>query len=489
MSFVSELEALLHPGGDTQAVFAAATATRMLASDLRDTAKSLDIVAAEMEKTWHGIDGNAGETAAAKFQSSWGKFSKAIVEYAGQLETAAAHIQQQGEALEQLQSQAVKLDWLIGATVAGGVLMTWFTFGISDATAEAMAANDIAVAAGVMTGMEGMIANSLLVIEEVMTAATTVASQFILGAVADDAALFVEKIQDHQNPFSLTSWTPDDASNVLLGGLVSGFAGVAWNKLGPLAAFQNARPVLASAVWNATTAFAWAVPWEFWIKGEPFDANTWEAIFESTGVSLFSAPAYKALGKVIPALGRLLNDDGPSGIVGVTKADISNNLISIPVSGEKLFFITGEPPFNVAASPTAGTSLPGVPVPQLPQLAPVPSVPAHIGGGTHTVQSGDSLYEISARTLGNPNLYPVLQAANPLTVGANGEIVPGQKLLIPVLPPVPKGSTAQVVQPGQSVSDFAGGNLQLEQEIAELNGLKNIKLIYPGQVLIVPPAS
>ena len=489
MGFVSELEALLHPGGEPDAIFAAAAATRRLAGGLRDSVTSLDSAAADMEKSWHGIGGGEEETAAAKFQATWKKFSNAIVEYAGQLDTAAAHIQQQGEALQQLQSQATKLDWLLGATAVGGLVMTVFTFGISDATAEAMATTDIAVAAGVMTEMDGMIANSLLVLDEVMSAATTVASQFMLGATADGAALVLEKIEHHQNPFSMTSWTPDDASNILLGGLVSGFEGLAWNKLGPLAAFQDAHPVLGSAIWNASAAFSWAVPWEFWIKGQPFDAKTWETVFESTAVSFASAPAYKMLGNVIPALGRVLNDDGPSVLPGVTKSDISNNAITIPVSGEKLFFITGGPPFTVPSSPAAGATLPGVPVPQLPKGTPAPPVPAHIGGGTETVKPGDNLYDISARTLGNPNLYPVLQAANPLTVGPNGEIVPGQKLLVPVLPPVPSGSTAQVVQPGQSLSDFAGGDRQMEQQIAELNGLSVSSTIYPGQVLILPPGS
>jgi uncharacterized protein YukE/LysM repeat protein len=489
VGFVSELEALLHPGGDPEAIFAAAAATRRLASGLRDSAKSLDSAAADMEKSWHGIGGGEEDTAAAKFQAAWKRFSTAIVEYAGQLDTAAAHIHQQGEALQQLQSQATKLDWLLGATAAGGLVMTFFTFGISDATAEAMAATDIAVAAGVMAEMDGMIVNSLLVLDEVMSAATTVASQFMLGATADGASLVLEKIEHGQNPFSLASWTPDDASNILLGGLVSGFEGLAWNKLGPLAAFQDAHPVLGSAIWNASAAFSWAVPWEFWIKGQPFDASTWETIFESTAVSFASAPGYKMLGRVIPALGRVLNDDGPSVLPGVTKSDISNNAITIPVSGEKLFFITGGPPFRIPSSPPAGAALPGVPLPQLPKGTPVPPVPAHIGGGTETVKPGDSLYDISARTLGNPNLYPVLQAANPLTVGPNGEIVPGQKLLVPVLPLLPPGSTAQVVQPGQCLSDFAGGNLQLEQQIAELNGLSVSSTIYPGQVLIVPPGS
>jgi uncharacterized protein YukE len=490
MGFLSELEALLHPGGDPDAIFAAAAATHALANGLRDSAKSLDGDAAEIEKAWHGIGDGADETTAAKYQAAWKSFSNAIVEYAGHLDNEADTIHKQGEALQILQSQAVKLDWIAGLT-AGAFVLGAVTLGIFDIGAAAefeMAANEIAVAAGVMTEMEAMIANGLIVLDSVLDAAAGLAANFVLGAFADGTALVLEKIEDHQNPLSLTSWTPDDVSNVILGGLVSGAAGVAFNKVGALVAFREAHPLLATATWNSSTAFAWAVPWEFVFKGEPFDLQTWESIFESAAVSFASAPFYKGLGKVIPALGRVLSDDGPTGLPGVTKADVADNLISIPITGEKLFFITGEPPFKIHSSPAAPTALPGVPVPQALNGTPVRPIPPHIGGGTETVKSGDNLYDISSRTLGNPNLYPVLQAANPLMVGPNGEIVPGQKLLIPVLPPVPKGSTAQVVQPGQSLSDFAGGDPKIEQQIAELNGLKNENLIFPGQVLIVPPA-
>jgi uncharacterized protein YukE len=109
MGVTGNLEGLFHPGGDTERIFRAAAATHSLAGGLRDMAKSLDSTAADMEKSWHGLGGKAGETAAAKYQSAWSKFSKAIVEYAGLLDTQADAIQKQGEALQQLQSQAVKL--------------------------------------------------------------------------------------------------------------------------------------------------------------------------------------------------------------------------------------------------------------------------------------------------------------------------------------------------------------------------------------------
>jgi LysM repeat protein/uncharacterized protein YukE len=494
MSFVGDVEGLLHPGGDPEAIFAAATATRALAAGLRETASALDSTAAALGKSWKGT-GRPEESGAAAFQAAWGAFSKAIVEYAEHLDSAAVSLQREGEALQTAQSEARKLEWVIGLTAAGGLALTIFTFGISDATADAMAAADIAVAAGVMTEVEGLIVNSLLVLSEVMDAATTVASQFMLGAVADALSIMMGKAQDGENPLSIANYTADDVSNILLGGLVSGTLGAAFNGIKPLAAFQAAHPILSSAVWNASAGFTWGVPWQFWITGQPFDPHTWGLIAESTGISFVSGALLAKLGTTDNPLGRLLGAEGDTPIPGVTKADLSNNLFTVPISATKYYLMNGGPQPAPLSAPQAGAQPPGVPVPyvktpNLPGLPPgtaVPAVPPHIGGGTETVAPGDSLYDIAARRLGNPNLYPVLAAANPLTVGANGTISPGQKLLIPVLPPVPAGSTAHVVQAGQSLSEIASGNSHLEQEIAQLNRLKDTSVIYPGQVLIVPP--
>jgi LysM repeat protein/uncharacterized protein YukE len=493
MSFTGDIEGLLHPGGDPEAIFAAAAATRALAAGLRETASALDSAATALGKSWKSTGGQH-DSGAAAFQTAWSAFSKAIVGYAEHLDTAGASIQKEAEALQTAQSEARKLEWVIGLTTASGLALTIFTFGISDATAEAMAATDIAVAAGVMTEVEGLIANSLLVLDEVMDAAATVASQFMLGAVADALSITMGKAQDGENPLSIANWSADDVSNILLGGLVSGALGAAFNGIKPLAAFQAAHPILSSAVWNASAGFTWGVPWQFWITGQPFDLHTWGLIAESTGISFASGAALAKLGTTDNPLGRLLGAEGDTPIPGVTKADLSNNLFTVPISATKYYLINGGPQPAPLTAPKAGAEPPGVPVPKpifpgLPAGTPVPAVPAHIGGGTETVAPGDNLYDIAARRLGNPNLYPVLAAANPLTVGADGVITPGQKLLIPVLPPVPSGSTAHVVQAGQSLSEIASGNSRLEHQIARLNGLADASVIYPGQVLIVPPAA
>jgi nucleoid-associated protein YgaU len=149
------------------------------------------------------------------------------------------------------------------------------------------------------------------------------------------------------------------------------------------------------------------------------------------------------------------------------------------------------PPPPAPHVPPPGPPPPGphVPPPGPHVPPPPPPRPAHIGGGTVTVQPGDSLYEIAGHRLGNPNLYPLIEAANPQAVGPDGLIVPGQVLHIPRLPEVPPDATAQVVQPGESLWEIAGGDPALVQRIAELNHLPDPSLIQPGQVLIVPQAA
>jgi WXG100 family type VII secretion target len=145
------------------------------------------------------------------------------------------------------------------------------------------------------------------------------------------------------------------------------------------------------------------------------------------------------------------------------------------------------PPAPPPHSP-APPSPPGPPAPPPHSPAP-PSPPAPVGGGTFTVQPGDSLWQIAGQRLGNPNLYPLIEAANPGAIGPNGVIQPGQVLHIPQVPSPPPNSTTQVVQPGQDLWEIAGGNWALVEQIAQLNHLSDPNLIQPGQVLIIPASA
>jgi uncharacterized protein YukE len=491
VSFLGDLEGILDPGGDPAAVHGAATACRTLASDLRATASALDSTAADLEKSWKGIGGREDESASAAFQRAWSKFSTAIVEYAEQLDVAATRIDDIADAIQTAQAEAAKLKDTIEITVAGGALLTIFSFGVSDATADAMAAADLAVAAGAMSEFGAFLANSVALLSDITDALVTVGSQFALGVVSDSLAIMATKPFEGLNPFSISSYDANDLTNVLLGGLVSGAMGALVNGVGPVTDFMGAHPVAGAALWNTTASTAWLVPWEFWILGQPFDLHTSETFAENAGISFLSAGGFGKLGTMGGLPGQILGAEGETGIPGVTKADVVNNGVVFPVSMLKYALFGGPRPVTLPAPQAGSAPVPNVPMPQVPGLppgTPVPQVPPHIGGGTETVASGDTLWDIAGRRLGNPNLYPVIAKENLLPTGPDATLEPGQVLRIPVLPPSPAGSIAQVVQPGQSLSEIAGGNPELAQRIAELNNVKDPSLIYTGQVLIVPPA-
>jgi nucleoid-associated protein YgaU len=115
--------------------------------------------------------------------------------------------------------------------------------------------------------------------------------------------------------------------------------------------------------------------------------------------------------------------------------------------------------------------------------------PGRVGGGTYTVVPGDDLYEISGREYGDPNLWPVIWAANSREDPNPNLIFPGQVLQIPAIPKFPAGSTALIVQPGETLSQVANGDQQQMAAIAALNDITNPDRLDPGRALIIPPAS
>jgi hypothetical protein len=76
-------------------------------------------------------------------------------------------------------------------------------------------------------------------------------------------------------------------------------------------------------------------------------------------------------------------------------------------------------------------------------VASIASVSPSAGDGTYTVRPGDNLYDIAGRKLGDPNLWPEIQAANPQLLPAAGTpIYPGQVLRIPRLHKPTDGSAS-----------------------------------------------
>jgi LysM repeat protein len=167
---------------------------------------------------------------------------------------------------------------------------------------------------------------------------------------------------------------------------------------------------------------------------------------------------------------------------GIGQRNLLRSTYRAPASIIQHYLTFTSPPATPELTSTA-PALGQVPVPDVP---PPPPAPTHVGGGTDTVNPGDTVGGISGQKLNNPADYPLLEHENPQT-SPDGLIFPGEKLNVPELPTLPPGYTVHVIQPGDTVSGLAGGDPALIQEIARLNGLTDPSMIIAGEPIILPP--
>jgi LysM repeat protein len=144
---------------------------------------------------------------------------------------------------------------------------------------------------------------------------------------------------------------------------------------------------------------------------------------------------------------------------------------------------------QVLVIPTAGGQ---------PPQPPTPTPPPTGGTSTYVVQPGDTLSRIAVRfgttvqelavlnNLSNPNL---IYAGQTLKIPGEGPppVTPPPTTPPPTTPPPSTGT--YVVKPGDTLSSIAVRFGTTVQELAALNGITNINLIYVGQVLKVPGGS
>ena len=110
---------------------------------------------------------------------------------------------------------------------------------------------------------------------------------------------------------------------------------------------------------------------------------------------------------------------------------------------------------------------------------------------THTVQPGDTLFDIAQSVLGDGNRWPEIFALNRDQIGNPNLIFPGQVLRLPDAAPGGPPPQVYTVVPGDTLSDIARrklGDANRWPEIFALNRtiINNPNLIFPGQVLLLP---
>jgi lysozyme len=136
--------------------------------------------------------------------------------------------------------------------------------------------------------------------------------------------------------------------------------------------------------------------------------------------------------------------------------------------------------FNGNADMLKKYGAPGVVTPApAPAPAPVPAPAAPTASGTYTVASGDNLSAIAGKF---GTSWQALASLNHL---ANPNLIyPGQVLRVPGGPTDVPSQTYTVVS-GDNLSTIAAKFGTSWQRLAQLNGLANANLIFPGQVLKV----
>lgn len=103
------------------------------------------------------------------------------------------------------------------------------------------------------------------------------------------------------------------------------------------------------------------------------------------------------------------------------------------------------------------------------------------GGDTYTVKSGDTLSGIAAKY---GTTYQHLAQLN--GIADPNKIYPGQVLRVDsAKATAPTSNATHTVQPGETLSGIAAKYGTTYQAIAQMNGIANPNLIYPGQVLKV----
>lgn len=146
------------------------------------------------------------------------------------------------------------------------------------------------------------------------------------------------------------------------------------------------------------------------------------------------------------------------------------------------------PGVAVATTRPPGTGVPGTPVATASPIVTLPPTatpgPTDIppGGGTHTVQPGDSLSIIGLR-FGIP--WQLIAEANGI-VGPDYVIIPGQVLTIPPIPVPSEGADFYVVQSGDTITAIA---LQFDvdpTDLADFNNIADWNSIKVGDILYIP---
>lgn len=435
MSFFSDIEGIFDPGGDPAAIHGAATACRTLAGEMRTAVSALGRTADGLQASWKGAAGAQEQSASGAFQTAWKKFSQAILDYANGLDKAAAQLDQIANDIAHAQQQATRLKEMALAALAVGAGLTFFTFGASDAAAEAEVMADVAVATGLMSTLDAVLADAAAFLADLWAAFAPIAARFVMGAGFSLVSEMITKAMQGLNPVDPANYSADDVSNIILGGILTAGMGELAARTPALSGFLSGHPILGTASYGAAGGILGSAISQFAVEGQPLNLDTLLKIGESGGISFVSGGALGIGMSKVPALAGgsgpatdpTLTTPGPIAnalngfkeTTGITGGDVVRGGIGVP-SGVLSYIVNYPAP---GAGPT-GPQAPGAPS---GSGAPVPEIPAPPPPDTvHVVQPGDNLWQIAG---GNPAEVEKLARLNKLD--DPNLILPDQEIVVP----------------------------------------------------------
>jgi WXG100 family type VII secretion target len=479
---IHEVLGIFDPGGDPDAIRAAAAACRALAGDLNDMVRALDPDAANLERAWKG-------KASAGFQSAWSKFAPSVTDYASNLDEAAQRLDKVADYIQEAQVQARNFEIAMGITAAAGLALTIFTFGFSDAAAAEADAADAGAIATLMARLAGLLAGEADAWAGLISAAETTAARFVLGAGMTILAEATIKAMRGLNPLDPDNWDANDATNALIGAWLLGGMG-AVSGVQPVSAMLADHPIIGSVAGGIGTGTIGGLIGQLWLDGHSLDSlQTWEAIGASAGIAAVTGGLLGAGSVALSGLrsGGDTADDGlpggdetgPPSLVGPSGRPI------IPDTWEEQPPVAGK---VVAADANGRVAADTNPVQQPPPKLAVADASGRVisdagptpePAGALVSADGQPLIGADGRPVGGPDTAPAEPA--PALVGPDG-----RPLLLSTGPDAPPPAPADA---GPSYP--AGLQLNPSDVIRAANryvgGVGQYVVLYPRQQTIAGP--
>lgn len=465
--FFAKIAGIFDPGGDPEAIERAAVAVGKLSGELKAHVEVLNPITKDLLSSWS--KGDAREA----YEKSFEKFAKDIAEYATHLHGTVDTLNDLADHLRDARRQAANFRTMVVIALAAGAAMAIWSFGTSLAAAAATVATAQAGFFALIARMGTLLVQQGVAMALIRAAIMRVAQRMIAGMAISWGSSAIVKRASGLNPLDPGSWSANDASNILLGGiLAAGMGNLADSlkalRVGRLENFLGApgslgRAVKSNALAGALGSGVGGAIVQYWLLDE--DLNDPIAALKLVGGILIGAGAGSLMGvgtnrQIIarplshirgttlkpPAIsspaetGRSLHhvvDDivrrpGSTPATSLmTPGDWTRALTGLP-AGAAWYFVNlvlgTAPGRKEVEAPSAGApSLPDAPKIGPPADLDRPAAPTHV-----TVQSGDLLSVIARRVYGDGDLYPRIAEANQLDPPFR--IYPGQILKIPPAP-------------------------------------------------------